>query len=92
MMLENDKLYLAFKHAAEHGAISMVHAENGELMLAGQRKMLDLGVFGPEGHTQARPPYMEAEAVRRAAAIAKLADAPLYIVHVNSKEAMQEGN
>jgi dihydropyrimidinase len=90
LMLEDQFLFDAMTTAKNVGAISMVHAENGDLVAKGQQRMLELGITGPEGHPLSRPSSVEAEAVHRASVIAHQAGAPLYIVHVTSKEAMEE--
>jgi dihydropyrimidinase len=56
----------------ELGALATVHAENGELVLHGQRRMAKLGITGPEGHAMSRPPAVEAEATGRASRIAQV--------------------
>lgn len=87
----NDKQMLnGFKHAASLGAISMVHAENHQLVVEGQRRMLDAGITGPGGHGLSRPATVEAEATHRAIELANFANAPLYVVHVMSRNAMEE--
>lgn len=54
-MLDDEALVQSFTRAKELGAIATVHAENGELVLLGQKRMLAAGVTGPEGHPQSRP-------------------------------------
>jgi dihydropyrimidinase len=49
----------SFTRAWELGAIPTVHAENGELVWQLQRKLMDMGITGPEGHPQSRPPEVE---------------------------------
>ena len=67
----------------------MVHAENEDMIDFLQNQTVNKGITGPIGHAISRPPVVEAEAVHRAAYLANLADAPIYIVHVTAKEAMR---
>jgi dihydropyrimidinase len=84
-MLEDDNLFHAFNRCKELGALPQVHAENGHLVAEGQKKMLELGICGPEGHLMSRPEEVEAEATHRAITIADQVNVPIYIVHVMSK-------
>lgn len=87
MMVTDAELYRCFARCRELGAIGMVHAENGDLVAAGQEHVLRCGVHGPEGHELSRPEEIEAEATERAITIAHQVRAPAYIVHVMSKGA-----
>ena len=88
--LTDEEIIKCFSRAKELGALSMVHAENGDLCKYGQEKMLKLGITGPEGHYMSRPDEVEGEATHRAITIASIVNTPLYIVHVMSRLAAQE--
>eukprot|EP00029_Vermamoeba_vermiformis_P008479 TRINITY_DN3981_c0_g1_i1.p1 TRINITY_DN3981_c0_g1~~TRINITY_DN3981_c0_g1_i1.p1 ORF type:complete len:497 (-),score=121.04 TRINITY_DN3981_c0_g1_i1:73-1563(-) len=89
LMLNDEGLVNSFSRAKELGCVSTVHAENGEMILLLQKKLLAQGITGPEGHPWSRPPPIEAEATNRATRIAQVINTPLYIVHVSCKEAME---
>ncbi len=86
LMVEDDEMFASFKRCAAIGALPMVHAENGDIVAELQRKYLEEGVTGPEGHAYSRPPEVEGEAANRAIMIADAAGVPLYIVHVSCEQ------
>ncbi len=87
LMVEDDEMYASFRRCAELGALPLVHAENGHIIAELQKKFMDAGQKGPEGHAFSRPPEVEGEAVNRAIMIADAAGVPLYVVHVSCEEA-----
>ena len=87
LMVEDDEMYASFKRCGELGALPMVHAENGDLVDILQKKYMEEGITGPEGHAFSRPPELEGEAANRAITIADAAGTPLYIVHVSCEQA-----
>ncbi|GAU22139.1 hypothetical protein TSUD_251670 [Trifolium subterraneum] len=91
IIMVNDELLLeGLKKCKSLGALAMVHAENGDAVEAGQQKMIELGITGPEGHPLSRPPALEGEATSRAIRLADFVNTPLYVVHVMSIDAMEE--
>jgi dihydropyrimidinase len=90
LMINDELLLEGFKKCKSLGALTMVHAENGDAVFEGQNRMIQLGITGPEGHALSRPPLLEGEATARAIRLASFVSAPLYVVHVMSIDAMEE--
>lgn len=90
IMVTDEELLQGLKKCKELGAVAQVHAENGDAVVEGQRRMIELGVTGPEGHGLSRPPILEAEATSRAIRLARFVNTPLYVVHVMSADALEE--
>ncbi len=61
------------------GAVAAVHAENGEVVREGERRLLARGMAGPESIPMSRPEEAEEEAVTRAASVARQAGVPMVI-------------
>jgi dihydropyrimidinase len=74
--------------ARECGALVLVHAENGGVIDVLVKRALARGETAPRHHALTRPPETEAEATARAIAMAALAGAPLYVVHLSCAAAL----
>ena len=57
-MISDELLLQGFKKCKSLGALAMVHAENGDAVYEGQKRMIELGITGPEGHALSRPPLV----------------------------------
>lgn len=58
LMINDELLLEGFKKCKSLGALAMVHAENGDAVYEGQKRMIELGITGPEGHALSRPPLV----------------------------------
>ncbi len=76
--------------ARREGAMVMVHAENADCISWLTEQLELAGKTAPKHHVAARPPVVEREATHRAISLAELVDVPVLIVHVSSREAMEQ--
>jgi dihydropyrimidinase len=88
LMLRDDKLVAAMEIISDNGSLAMVHPENGFAIDYLEEKSISRGNISPKFYSKTRPNLLEAEAVYRAIALAKMADRPLYLVHLSAKESM----
>jgi len=87
---DDGKLLRAMQRAADLGSMVMMHAENGIAIDVLRDQAARAGQADPVWHGRTRPPRLEGEAVHRAAALAEVAGAPLYIVHLSSSDALEQ--
>ena len=73
--------------ARRHGAMTMVHAENNDVINWISDRLLKQGYHAPKFHAVSHNAIAESEASSRAIDLARLVDASLLIVHVSSPEA-----
>jgi dihydropyrimidinase len=74
--------------ARKRGALTMVHAENHDMMRWLADRLLDRGHRAPKFHTVSHSILAEAEATSRVIRLAELLDVPIFVVHVSAPEAM----
>jgi dihydropyrimidinase len=91
-MVDDETFFNALLTAREHGMLIMVHAENGDVVDALIQKTVAEGKKDPKYHADAHPALAEGEATGRAVALAGIAEAPLYVVHMTCREALEQLN
>ena len=84
LRLQDGEIFQVLRVAKEHGMLTMLHAENGDVIDILVGEALAKGKTTPEWHALTRPAWGAVEAVLRGAALAAQAGAPLYIVHMNT--------
>ncbi|MGC8841450.1 MAG: dihydropyrimidinase [Candidatus Sumerlaeaceae bacterium] len=89
LYVDDGTLYRVMKRAAELRAVVMMHAENGIVIDEIVRAACAQGHTEPQWHALTRPALMEGEAVHRCVAIAQVAGAVLYIVHMSCAAALE---
>ncbi|AND16673.1 dihydropyrimidinase [Rathayibacter tritici] len=87
---DDGQILRAFQKGADIGAMMMMHAENGALIDELVKQTLAAGTISPYFHGTSRPWQAEEEATHRAIMIADLTGAPLYVVHVSAKQAVEQ--
>jgi dihydropyrimidinase len=89
-MLDDATIFRAMLQAAKHGGMICMHAENGGAIDVIVRRALAEGKTAPKYHALTRPTTAEAEATARAIALAEMAGAPVYIVHLSCNESLEK--
>ena len=89
VMVDDETLFKVMQVAHETGALVMVHAENGDAIDIIVKETVAAGNTDPVWHARSRPMETEAEATNRAIQLARVADAPLYVVHVSCQPSVE---
>lgn len=88
IMCTTRRLYELMSWTRDLGLVMQVHCENGELIEALVEAAVLAGERGPGAFAGTRPPEVEEEAVARVLAVAQLAGAPSYLVHLSSSRSL----
>ena len=88
LMADDGAIFAAMRGTRDAGSLVMVHAENGGAIEVLVAEALRRGDTAPRFHALTRPVRAEAEAAARAIALAEMAGAPVFIVHLSSAEAL----
>jgi len=89
LQVDDAALFTVLRLAGAHGLLTLVHCENGDVVDLLVREAVAAGRREPREHPRTRPAILEAEATHRAIALAALAEAPLYVVHLTCAGALE---
>ncbi len=83
LRINDGDVFKAMRIAGQSDILTMVHAENGDVIEVLIKEALQAGHTEPIWHALTRPGWGAVEASLRAFALAAQADAPVYLVHMN---------
>ncbi|MGC1372770.1 MAG: dihydropyrimidinase [Candidatus Sulfotelmatobacter sp.] len=89
-MLDDGSIFKALQTTSQNGGLVCMHAENGSAIDVIVQQALAQGKKAPKYHALTRPTTAESEATARAIALAEMAGAPIYIVHLSCNEALEK--
>ena len=87
LQLDDYQMLDVLSLARREGAMTMVHAENHDMIRWLTDRLLDGGYRAPKYHAVSHARIAESEATSRAIDLARLIDVPMLIVHVSGAEA-----
>ncbi len=82
----------AMSLAGRHGLMTLIHCEDACVISVLTQRLLAAGRGDLAYYPDSRPIYAESAAVARAAAFCEAAQAPIYIVHLSSRDALEEAS
>ncbi len=86
-MWDDGSFYRILEESGKVGLTVFCPCRNGEILNFLRDECVKKGQLAPKYHYVSRPPFTEAEGVRRAIYLAQQTGTPLYVVHVTCKEA-----
>lgn len=89
LRVKDSEIFEVLKAVKKEKGIVGMHCENGDLVNKLVAAEKAAGHFGTDAHPVSRPEEVEAEAVYRYMTIAKMADAPVNIVHLSTKRGLE---
>jgi dihydropyrimidinase len=88
LMVNDELMFRVMQKAAALKALCLIHAENGSAIDVVVSQMIAEGKTEPHYHALSRSPKAEAEATHRAIALADMAGAAVYIVHLSNEDSL----
>jgi dihydropyrimidinase len=86
---DDGAIFRAMQQTARNGGLILMHAENGPAIDVVAGQLAESGKTDPYYHGVARYPVFEGEATNRVIRLAEAAGAPVYIVHLSSRDALE---
>jgi dihydropyrimidinase len=90
MYSDDGAILRAMLQTAKNGGLVLMHAENGMAIDVLAARYVEAGLTEPRYHGLSRPAALEAEATNRVIRLAEVAGVPVYIVHLSSRDALEE--
>jgi dihydropyrimidinase len=90
LMVEDADIFRIMRRAGPAGLLTMVHCEHGDAIDVLVEEARAAGHLAPRFHALTRPAELEGEATGRAIALAAVAGAPLYVVHLTCAPALAQ--
>ena len=90
LMIDDGLMFRVMQKAAALKALCLIHAENGSAIDVVVAQALAEGKTAPHWHALTRSVQAEAEATHRAMALAQMAGAAVYIVHLSNSDSLRE--
>ena len=90
LRISDEQVEAALSAAVPLGAVVGAHCEDGDEVNRGIARQKALGHLTPAAHPDSRPNRVEADAIRRFLAMARRMDAPAYVVHLSTREGLEE--
>lgn len=88
LQLRDNEILSVLLAARRNHILTMVHAENGDVLNWLTDQLESKGLVAPKYHSNSRPPVLESEATNRAIALSSLvANTPILLVHVSDPKA-----
>ncbi len=90
LMIDDGLMFRVMQKAAALNGLILVHAENGAAIDVVVAQALAAGHTEPHWHALTRSAEAEAEATHRSIALAQMAGATVYIVHLSNADSLRE--
>jgi dihydropyrimidinase len=90
LRLQDGEIFQVMRLAAQHGMLTLLHAENGDVIEILTAEALAAGHTEAVWHARTRPAWGAVESVLRGVALAEQVGAPLYVVHLNTAGGLEQ--